>query len=244
MRRLVLIGYAGLAYAGFLAVVAWAIAFVAGRSGVPSIDSGRHVATGSAIAIDLLLLAIFAIHHSLMARPAAKSLLTRVIPVEAERSTYVLTADLLLALVFWQWRPVGGTVWEVTDRAARDLLWLGYAAGWAVAIASTFMIDHFDLVGLRQAASRDYRPRPFEARWLYALVRHPLMLGLLLAFWITPAMSAGHLLLAAAATAYVLVGTRFEEGDLRRTLGPEYAAYARRTPALVPMPTWGQRGRS
>jgi protein-S-isoprenylcysteine O-methyltransferase Ste14 len=227
-----------IAYLWFLADVGWAIAFLAGRPAPTSVDGGHSGGTAAAVAVDLALLAAFALHHSVMARKGAKRVLTRVLPPAAERSTYVLVADALLALVLWQWRPIGGSIWEVDSQPWRTLLWVGYALGWVIAVAATFMIDHLDFVGLRQAASRPdrYRPPMFRERWLYAWVRHPLMLGLLIAVWVTPAMSAGHLLFATAASGYIAVGVWFEERDLRRTLGDPYREYARRTPAVIPIP--------
>lgn len=237
MKRFFLIVYATIAYAGFLAVFAWAFAFLANSPSSAGIDrSGTHTTTAVAVGVDLLLLGLFAVHHSVMARPAAKRLVTRVVPAAAERSTYVLTADALLALALWQWQPIGGTVWDVRTQPARGALWALYALGWVIAVSSTFMIDHFDLVGLRQAASRDYRPPAFQARWLYGVIRHPIMAGFLIAFWSTPTMSGGHLLFSTAASAYILVGITFEERDLRRELGTVYTDYARRTPAVIPRP--------
>lgn len=234
MRRLVVRAYAGVAYVGFLVVIAWAVVFLADVDVVTTIDSGPRTSGLVAVTVDLLLLLAFGLHHSVMARPAAKRLITRVVPVELERATYVLTADLLLGLVLWQWRPIGGDVWSNVPQPWRAALWAVYLAGWMIAVGSTFIIDHFDLVGLRQVFSRDYRPPAFQARWLYAVVRHPLMLGLLIAFWATPTMSASHLLFALAATAYIAVGVHFEERDLRGELGQAYATYAQRTPAFVP----------
>lgn len=235
MKRALLLGYAALAYVLFAAVLVWAVGFVADVGVVPGIDEGPRVTTGAAVAVDLALMGGFAVHHSVMARPAAKRVLSRFVPARAERSTYVLSADLLLALVLWQWRPLGGTLWTVGAQPWRGLLWATYLVGWAVAVASTFLIDHLDFVGLRQAAVRTYVPPEFTTRGLYALVRHPLMLGLLVAFWATPTMSGGHLLFAAGATAYVLVGIRLEEADLRRAIGAPYSDYAQRTPALLPV---------
>ncbi|NUR57152.1 MAG: isoprenylcysteine carboxylmethyltransferase family protein [Catenulispora sp.] len=238
MKRFFLIAYATIAYGGFLAVFGWAFAFLAGSPSSVGIDrSGTHTATAVAVVIDLLLLGLFAMHHSVMARPAAKRLVTRVVPAAAERSTYVLTADALLALVLWQWRPIGGTVWDVQTQPARGAIWALYALGWVIAVSSTFMIDHFDLVGLRQAASRDYQRPAFQQRRLYRVIRHPIMAGFLIAFWSTPAMSRGHLLFSAAASAYILVGVTLEERDLRRELGAVYEDYASRTPAVIPRPT-------
>lgn len=237
MKRLLLIGYATIAYAGFLAVFGWAFAFLTNRPSSVGVDrSGTSSATAVAVGVDLLLLSLFAVHHSVLARPAAKRVVSRVVAAAAERSTYVLTADALLALVLWQWRPISGTIWDVRTQPARGAIWALYALGWAVAVSSTFMIDHFDLVGLRQAASRDYRRAAFQERWLYAVIRHPIMAGFLIAFWATPAMSGGHLLFSAAASAYIVVGVTLEERDLRRELGAVYEEYARRTPAVIPRP--------
>lgn len=234
MKRSALAVYAAVAYAGFLLTVAWSIAFLADVTVRPTVDHGPHRAWGAALLIDLVLLGAFAVHHSIMARPAAKAILTRVVPRAAERSTYVLAADLLLALVLWQWHPISGTVWDLTAQPWRGIVWGLYLAGWALAIASTFMLDHFDLVGLRQAVSREYKAPSFQVRWLYAFVRHPLMSGLLLAFWITPTMTVGHLVFAGASSAYIFVGIHLEEHDLGRDLGQEYLDYARQTPAVMP----------
>jgi methanethiol S-methyltransferase len=232
-----ILGYAAAAYLLFLAVLVYAIGFFAG-AGVPKgIDSGPRSPRPLAVAIDLLLLLLFAVQHTVMARPWFKRRWTRLVPMPAERATYVLCASLLLALLFWQWRPVGGTVWHLSGPAAGVLLGV-YAAGWVVAVGSTFIIDHFDLFGLRQAylhaRGATYRPPPFTQRSLYRHVRHPLMTGFLIIFWAAPAMTLGHLLFAAAATGYIGVGITFEERDLRRDLGEPYRAYRRRVPALIP----------
>jgi protein-S-isoprenylcysteine O-methyltransferase Ste14 len=233
-----ILGYAAAAYLLFLAVLGYAIGFFAG-AGVPTgIDSGTRSPWPLAVAVDLLLLLLFAAQHSVMARPWFKRRWTRLVPVPAERATYVLCASLLLALLFWQWRPVGGTVWHLSGPAAGVLLGV-YAAGWVVAVGSTFIIDHFDLFGLRQAylhaRGASYRPPPFTQRGLYRHVRHPLMAGFVIIFWAAPAMTLGHLLFAAAATGYIGVGIAFEERDLRRDLGEPYRAYRRRVPALIPV---------
>lgn len=236
VKRVSTVAYATVAYLWFLADVLWGIAFLAGVPVPTAIDHGRRGSTVVAVVVDLALLGVFAIHHSVMARDGAKRFLARVLPTAVERSTYVLAADALLALVFWQWRPIGGSIWEVPGQPWRGLVWAGYAVGWVLAISATFMVDHLDFVGLRQAASRpgDYRPPRFRERWLYAWVRHPLMLGLLIAFWATPSMSTGHLLFAIASTGYIAVGVYFEERGLRRHLGEAYRDYARRTPAIIP----------
>lgn len=226
-----------IAYLWFVADIGWAVGFLADLPLATGIDHGPQAPVGPAVVVDIGVLGLFAIHHSVMARESAKRMVTSILPSALERSAYVLVADALLALVLWQWRPVADAVWEVTAAPWRAVLWVGYGLGWAVAVASTFMIDHADLLGLRQAASRPgrYRQPTFRERWFYAWVRHPLMLGLLMAVWITPEMTVGHLLFAGASTAYILVGVRLEERDLRRH-HIEYAAYAARVPSLVPRP--------
>jgi len=243
---LVILGYAALAYAAFLAVLGYAIGFFA-DAGVPKgIDGGPRSPWPLAVAVDLLLLLLFAVQHTVMARPWFKRRWTRLVPAPAERATFVLFTSLLLALLFWLWRPAGGTVWHLRGPAAGALLGL-YAIGWVVAVGSTFMINHFDLFGLRQAylyARGDaYRPPPFSERALYRWIRHPLMAGFLIVFWAAPVMTAGHLLFAAAATGYIGMGIAFEERDLRRDLGEPYRAYQRRVPALIPA-LWPRSRRS
>jgi protein-S-isoprenylcysteine O-methyltransferase Ste14 len=221
------------AYVGFLVVVLWSVAFLADVDRVPSVD-GSGPSRLIALGVDLALLGLFALHHSVMARSGAKRWVTRVVPASLERTSYVLVADLLLALVLWLWQPISGSVWEVHDTVGRGVIWAVFGLGWGVAVASTFMIDHFDLVGIRQALRPASAPPVFQVRWLYRWVRHPLMLGLLIAFWATPSMSVGHLLFALASTAYVAVGVHFEERDLVRDLGEPYEEYARRVPPVVP----------
>jgi protein-S-isoprenylcysteine O-methyltransferase Ste14 len=234
---LLILGYAVAVYAVFVVVTGYAIGFFA-DAGVPKgIDQGPRSPWPLAVAIDLLLLLLFAAQHTVMARPWFKRPWTRLVPGPAERATFVLCASLLLALLFWQWRPVGGTVWHLSGPAAGVLLGV-YAAGWVLAVGSTFIIDHFDLFGVRQAylhaRGATYRPPPFTQRGLYRHIRHPLMAGFVIIFWAAPAMTLGHLLFAAAATGYIGVGITFEERDLRRDLGEPYRAYRRRVPALIP----------
>jgi protein-S-isoprenylcysteine O-methyltransferase Ste14 len=234
---LLILGYAVAVYAVFVVVTGYAIGFFA-DAGVPKgIDQGPRSPWPLAVAIDLLLLLLFAAQHTVMARPWFKRRWTRLVPGPAERATFVLCASLLLALLFWQWRPAGGTVWHLSGPAAGVLLGV-YAAGWVLAVGSTFIIDHFDLFGVRQAylhaRGATYRPPPFTQRGLYRHIRHPLMAGFVIIFWAAPAMTLGHLLFAAAATGYIGVGITFEERDLRRDLGEPYRAYRRRVPALIP----------
>ncbi len=227
-------------YALGIAAMLYLICFVSNMWVPKGIDSAAVGAWIPAVLVDLVLVGIFALQHSIMARPGFKAVWTRIVPKAAERSTYVLSTGLVLALLFWQWQPIPGVVWNVEDEVGRiaiqGLFWLG----WAILFASTFMINHFDLFGLRQVylrlRSRPYEPVPFVQVALYRFVRHPIMLGVLIGFWATPSMSLGHLLFAAATTVYVFIGIFLEEHDTRQALGETYERYRRETSMLVPMP--------
>lgn len=236
-------GWAALAvvaYLSFTAVSAYAVVFVAGRGGPRTVDhGGAHTGPWSAAVIDALLLGLFAAQHSVMARPGFKRRWTRLVPGHAERSVYVLAASAVLALTFWQWRPIPARVWDVGPAAPRAVLWAVFGFGWALAVAMTFAIDHLDLVGLRQAW-RHRRGRPpaaaaFTLPLPYRLVRHPMMTGFILGLLATPTMTAGHLLFAVLGCGYILVAVRLEERDLAAAL-PEYRGYAAGTPRFVPRP--------
>lgn len=232
------VGYGGASYLIFLAVFVYAIGF-AGNLVVPkSIDAGSQTAPSESVTVDLLLLGLFAIPHSVMARPRFKRWWTQFVPVAVERSTYVLVSSLLLALLFWQWRPLRGTVWQVETPLIEAVLWGCFALGWLIALISTFLIDHFDLFGIRQvylyALGKPYTPPPFRTPFLYRVVRHPIMFGFLLAFWATPLMTWGHLLFAGTTTAYILIGIRLEEQDLSNALGRSYEEYREQIPRLLP----------
>ncbi len=204
-----------------------------------SIDSGVEGDWPTAVAVNLLLLGFFALQHSVMARPAFKAWLTRFLPPAVERSTYVLLSGLALLLLYWQWQPITLIVWEVENRLGAAVLTGLYLLGWAVAGLATFLTGHFELMGLRQVFDQlrgRITPDPsFRITLLYRLVRHPLMLGLLIAFWSTPLMSAGHLLFAGVNTVYVILAVRYlEERDLRASIGEAYADYQQRVPMLIP----------
>jgi methanethiol S-methyltransferase len=235
--RLLVLAYAAAAYAVFLLSAAWAIGFLADRWAPTTVDGGSGMPAAAALAIDAALLLAFAAPHSVLARPAVKRVLARWLPTAAIRSTYVLQAGLLLMLAFASWQPVPITIWRVGEPWAA-VLWSAYAAGWVLVIASTFMVDHWDFIGLRQAwahARRSrYAPPAFTERWLYAVCRHPMMLGLLVAFWATPDLTVGHAAFAAVLSAYIAIGIRWEERDLHAELGEDYHEYSARVPAVIP----------
>jgi len=235
--HLVILIYAIVSYAVFVVSFLYALGFVGNYLVSKSIDVGAPMNLTGAIVIDLLLLGIFAIQHSIMARPAFKRWSAKFLPVASQRSTYVLFSSLIQLLLFWQWRPIPVQVWHVEGMAAGLLIGL-YWLGWLIMLASTFMIDHFELSGLRQAFSvlrgTELPGQSFRTPLLYKIVRHPNMLGLLLAFWATPEMTAGHLLFAVMSTAYILVGVQFEERDLIAEFGATYERYCQRVPMLLP----------
>ena len=237
---LVAVGYGVVCYLGFVAVFSYAVAFLADVVVPRTVDHGGSTAgTAVAMAVDALLLAVFAVQHSLMARPAFKRWWTMRVPPYVERSTYVLAASGALVLVFWQWRPIPTTVWDVTSPVLRVGLWALFVAGWAWVLLMSCAIDHLELFGLRQVVGHlrgvTDRAPSFAVPLPHRLVRHPMMLGFFPAFLATPTMTAGHLLFAGLGCAYVLAGVRLEERDLTADL-PEYAAYAAVTPRFVPGP--------
>jgi protein-S-isoprenylcysteine O-methyltransferase Ste14 len=240
MSRLLALLYGAFAYTVFLLSFLYAIGFVSGL-GVPrTIDDGLTGPPAVALVIDLLLLGLFAVQHSGMARPAFKRWWTRYVPAPIERSTYVLASSLVLVLLFWQWRTLPFVIWQMDNEPARWVLYALAAIGWLLVLSSTFVINHFDLFGLRQVwhfARRRHpdRDTPFVTRAFYRIVRHPLMLGFLIAFWSTPDMSAGRLLFALMTTCYILVAVKFlEERDLIAQYGDTYRSYQRDVPMLVP----------
>lgn len=231
-------GYALICYLAFLAVSLYAVAFLADVAVWRTVDHGGPTSgTLVAVVINAALLGCFAVQHSVMARPGFKRRWAAVVPPHVERSTYVLAASAALALLFWQWRPIPDTLWDVSNPGARALIWALYLAGWVWVVAMTFAIDHLDLVGLRQVWRRlrglADQPPAFALPLPHRLVRHPMMLGFFPAFLATPTMTTGHLLFGVLGCAYILVGVRLEERDLTRSL-PPYAAYAAVTPRFLP----------
>ena len=238
LHRLAIFVYGVLSYAVFFGTFLYAIGFVGDLAVPKSIDSVPVLPLPAALAIDALLLAVFAVQHSVMARPAFKRWWTRIVPAPAERSTYVLLSSLALLLLFWQWQPIGLVIWRLESPVAIGVAYAAFATGWAIVLATTFLINHFDLFGLRQVwlhlRGEEYRPLRFVTPWPYRRVRHPLYVGWLLAFWATPTMTAAHLAFALLTTAYILVAIQLEERDLVAQHGAAYAEYRRRVPMLVP----------
>jgi protein-S-isoprenylcysteine O-methyltransferase Ste14 len=237
--RVLSVGYAAAVYIAFVAVLGYSVAFLANVVVPRTVDQGPRTGTLTALVIDSLLLGLFAVQHTVMARPAFKVRWTAVLPAHLERSTFVLGATALLALTYAQWRPLPMVVWDVEPQPARVAIWVLYGAGWALVVAMTFAIDHFDMFGLRQVAHH-LRGAPshspgFRCPLPYRLVRHPMMTGFFLAFLAAPTMTVGHLLFAGLGCGYILLGVRLEERDLRRTL-PEYPGYAAATPRFLPYP--------
>ncbi len=237
MKRVAVFAYGVVSYLTFFGTFLYAMAFV-GNLGVPkAIDGPLEGSFAQALLINLILLSIFAVQHSVMARPAFKRWWTTIIPDAAERSTYTLFSSLALILLFWLWRPMGGEVWNVTHPMGHAILLGLFFFGWGLVLVSTLLINHFDLFGLRQVwlylQGREYTPLPFGTPMLYKYVRHPLYVGWFFAFWATPTMTVTHLTFALVTTAYILVAVRIEERDLAEAL-PEYAAYSARVPRFIP----------
>jgi protein-S-isoprenylcysteine O-methyltransferase Ste14 len=238
MSRAGIFIYGLVCYSVFLGVFLYAIGFIGGFLTPSLLDGDASRPLTAALAIDCALLALFAVQHSVMARPAFKRLWTRIVPEAAERSTYVLASSLALVALFVYWEPIGGVVWSVPAGIGRTLVIGLYAFGWLLLLYTTFLIDHFDLFGLAQVwrhlARKSYQPPQFRTPALYRLVRHPLYIGWLIIFWAAPVMTSAHLLFAIMTTAYILIAIRLEERDLVDAFGPDYVAYRRRTPMLIP----------
>ncbi len=230
--------YGVAAYLSFLATYLYLIGFV-GNIWVPkSIDSGIVKSEFSPFLINFALILLFAVQHAIMARPAFKDWWTRFIPKPIERSTFILITNLLLALMFWQWRPINDLVWQVEDQAAQTFLLALFATGWLLVVISSFLIDHFDLFGLRQVylylIGKPYTHAELRITGIYRYIRHPLMLGFIIGFWSTPVMTVGHLFFSIIMTAYILIGIKMEENNLIDFLGEEYQKYRWETPMLIP----------
>ena len=239
MRVMVMV-YAVLSYLIFLGVFLYAMGWVGNYVVPKGIDDGPVTATGTAIVINVALLGLFGVQHSIMARPAFKRVITKYVPQPAERATYCLASSACLILLFFAWRPMTEVVWDLTGSPWEWVMRGLFFFGWGLVLASSFMIDHFDLFGLRQAwlymAGKEYTSHPFKTPYMYKYVRHPLYLGWFFAFWPTPLMTTGHLLFAFVATAYIVVATVLEERDLIAHMGEKYIQYRKTTPRYFPIP--------
>jgi methanethiol S-methyltransferase len=238
LKRILFFAYGVAAYVVFLGTFLYAIAFVGGFIVPTHLDARQQGSLPVALAINGALLAVFAVQHSVMARRWFKERWTQIVPWAIERSTYVLFASVALLLLFWQWRPIGIEVWTVEHPVTRAVLWTLFGLGWSTVLVTTFLINHFDLFGLRQVwlplTGRPYTRVPFRTPLPYRYVRHPLYAGFLLAFWMTPTMTLAHLVFALATTGYILVAIQFEERDLVAEYGADYETYRRTVPMLVP----------
>jgi len=240
MGRMLAVLYGIVCYVIFLATFLYAIGFVGDFAVPKTIDSGVPGPLGQAILVNVVLLGIFAVQHSVMARPGFKAVWTKIVPRPIERSTYVLFSSATLILLYWQWRPMTDIVWNVDNDIARNAIWVAFALGWMLVLVATFLINHFDLFGLRQVylylRETRYTELPFQIASLYKFVRHPLLLGFIIAFWAAPTMTVGHLLFTLATTAYMLVAIQLEERDMVRFHGQPYVEYRKRVRMIVPLP--------
>jgi len=238
MGRLLAFLYGVVCYIFFLGTFLYAIGFVGNILVPKSIDSGMEGGLSVSLIINALLLSLFAVQHSVMARRGFKEMWTKIIPEPVERSTYVLLANVALVLMYWQWRPLTGNIWTVENSTGHLILEILFWIGWVIVLVSTFVINHFDLFGLRQVylyiKRKEYAPPGFHTPGYYKNIRHPIMLGFIIAFWATPHMTVGHLIFAIATTAYILIGIKLEERDLIHYYGEEYKSYKKRTNMLIP----------
>jgi protein-S-isoprenylcysteine O-methyltransferase Ste14 len=240
MGRILAFLYGLVSYLIFFGTFLYAIGFVGNVFAPKSIDSGVPGSFTPSLVVDAVLLGLFAIQHSVMARPGFKKRWTQIVPQPIERSTYVLIASLVLALLFWQWRPILNVVWSVENSIGSLVLQVLFWVGWGTVLLSTFLIGHFDLFGLRQVylywVGKAYPESGFKTPGLYKIVRHPIMLGFIIAFWATPRMTVGHLVFAVATTVYILIAVQIEEHDLTNLYGDTYMEYKREVAMLIPMP--------
>lgn len=237
-KRIIVFIYGVVSYSVFFVTFLYAAGFVGNFLVPKTIDSNAEASLAQALLIDTLLLGIFALQHSIMARPGFKRILTKVIPNAAERSTYVLFSCIALILLFWLWQPIGGTIWNVENQVWRIVLYSLFAFGWVTVLVTTFLINHFDLFGLRQVwlylRGETYTQLKFGTPGPYKYVRHPLYVGWLFAFWATPTMTVAHFVFAVATTAYILIAIRYEESDLIKEHGKAYEQYRESVSMLIP----------
>jgi methanethiol S-methyltransferase len=239
MKKVFSLFYGLVCYLAFLGTILYAIGFVGNWVVPKTIDSTPQLPLTTAILINASLLLLFALQHSIMARPGFKQRWTKIIPAHLERSTYVLLASLCLMLLMWQWQPIGGIVWSVDNEAVKNVLFFTNLLGWFIVFLSTFLINHFDLFGMRQVwlyfQGKPYTQLPFRTPLFYRIVRHPLYLGFLIAFWSAPVMTIAHLLFAVLTTGYILVAIQLEERDLVDSFGERYTNYRKKTSMILPI---------
>jgi len=238
MKRILFFLYGVIAYAIFFATFSYAVGFVSTLLVLKHIDSVRAVPLSNALLINAALLSLFALQHSIMARPAFKRWWTKTVPEVIERSTYVLFSSICLLLLFWYWQPLGGVIWQVESPSLQVALYALCLLGFTIVLVSTFLINHFDLFGLRQVwlylVGKKYEPLPFRIPIFYKYVRHPLYFGFLIAFWSTPTMTAAHLFFAVMTTGYILIAIQFEENDLVKHFGEKYIEYKKSAHMIIP----------
>ena len=245
MKRLLIFLYGVIAYVIFLGAFLYAIGFLGNFIVPKSINTGVESSMTLSIIVNALLLSIFAIQHSVMARPSFKKALTKIIPQAMERSTYVLLSSLILLLLYWKWQPLPEVVWSIENEIISTIVIVLFFVGWLIVFFSTFMINHFELFGLEQIynnlKSKSSKPLTFTTRFFYGIVRHPIMLGFLIAFWATPIMTVGHLFFAIMTTLYIYIAVKyFEEKDLRKFIGEEYDEYIKKVPMFIPFTKKGR----
>jgi methanethiol S-methyltransferase len=238
LKRILFLGYGLFAYATFLAAFLYLIGFMGNLLVPKSIDSGVEGNLGTSLAIDFILILVFGLQHVVMARPAFKEWWVRFVPRPIERSTYVLITNIIFFILFWQWQPITTVVWDTSGGVLEPTLWVLFTLAWGLILVSSFLINHFDLFGLRQVylywKGEPYTYLKFNTVGVYKYIRHPLMVGWILAFWPTPVMTVGHLLFAVMMTAYILITIPLEEKDLLHFLGEDYKNYQQRTPRYIP----------
>jgi len=238
MKRMMSFLFGVVSYAAFFGSFLYLIGFVGDLIVPKSIDSGTESSLAQSTILNIALIALFAVQHTIMARPAFKQWWTKIIPVQIERSTYVLASSLILSFIFWQWHPILGDIWNVENPTGKAILLGLFGLGWGTVLFSSFIINHFDLFGLRQVwlhmTNTKYHHLEFKMKSLYRYIRHPLMLGIIIGVWATPHMTTGHLLFAIVVMVYILIGIQFEERDLVRFHGMNYSDYRRRVPMFIP----------
>jgi methanethiol S-methyltransferase len=239
MKRLLIFLYGIVAYVIFLCAFLYAIGFTGNFIVPKSIDAGVESTISFSILVNALLLSLFAVQHSVMARSSFKKVLTKIIPQAMERSTYVLLSSLILLLLYWQWQPLPEVVWSIENETISTIVIVLFFVGWLIVFLSTFMINHFELFGLEQIynnlKNKPSKPLIFTTRFFYGIVRHPIMLGFIIAFWATPTMTVGHLFFAVMTTIYIYITVKFlEEKDLRKFIGEDYDEYMKKVPMLIP----------